>query len=56
MSTPEDKLLWWCNQRLPPHQQVSNFTKDFQSGYILVQLINQALDESARLKEHDIEV
>eukprot|EP01083_Nonionella_stella_P199830 732440_1 len=53
--TPEARLRWWCNSRLTDELQISNFTKDWSTGRVLVCLMNQALDENDRITREDME-
>lgn len=53
--TPEARLRWWCNSRLTEELQISNFTKDWSDGQVLVHLMNQALDENDRITSEDMQ-
>jgi len=53
--TPEARLRWWCNSRLPETLQIKNFTSNWSSGKVLVSLMNQALDENDRITEEDMQ-
>ena len=54
-SSPEERLLYWCNDHLPKQKQVKNFTKDFQSGLTFCYLLNHALRKEDQLSHDDIE-
>eukprot|EP00486_Rosalina_sp_Unknown_P005092 CAMPEP_0201570936 /NCGR_PEP_ID=MMETSP0190_2-20130828/13415_1 /ASSEMBLY_ACC=CAM_ASM_000263 /TAXON_ID=37353 /ORGANISM="Rosalina sp." /LENGTH=731 /DNA_ID=CAMNT_0047995009 /DNA_START=90 /DNA_END=2282 /DNA_ORIENTATION=+ len=53
--TPEARLRWWCNSRLTEELQISNFTKNWSDGQVLVHLMNQALDENDRITQEDMQ-
>jgi len=53
--TPDARLRWWCNSRLTSDLQISNFTKDWSDGKVLVHLMNQALDEHERITAEDVQ-
>ncbi|ETO15070.1 WD-40 repeat-containing protein [Reticulomyxa filosa] len=55
VNSPEERLLHWCNKHLPEKVKISNFTTDFQSGLMLMYLLNAALREEDRLSQNDIE-
>ncbi|ETO04992.1 hypothetical protein RFI_32402 [Reticulomyxa filosa] len=55
LNSPEERLLHWCNKHLPENVKISNFTTDFQSGMMLMYLLNAVLREEDRMSQDDIE-
>eukprot|EP01083_Nonionella_stella_P247447 857911_1 len=55
-STPSEPMLMdWCNQWLPAHLQITNFTNDWSNGRALLYLSNQALATTHCIKPEQSE-